>query len=168
MICAVLFCTFFMESCRTVQTPKFTNVERLCKVQPGQSYETVVQTLGCDPYNILSNQADGYAIYLYKYKLAEREISAGDAEVFNRAGGETTGINVYNPKMQEVILVFKNGQLESLISMDGISNSPTVVMLNNTLYKISKDKDEYILVPTDLDIKDCKKDNSIIIGKKSR
>ena len=135
-----------------VQSPKFTSVDRLLQVQPGQSFQTVVQTLGCDPYNLLSNQADGYAIYLYKYKFTEREIKATDSEILNQRGGETAGMEVYNSKMEDVILVFKDNKLETIVSVQGRKESPVIVLFHNTLFEITKEKGKYVIIPTTMEL----------------
>ena len=126
-----------------VKSIKFTSVDKLFQIQPGNTYDVVVQTLGCEPYNILSNQKDGYAIYVYKYKLLERQIKAEDVEVLDQRGGETAGVEVYNPKIEDVYLVFKNNVLESFITSQGRQESAQFVLMNNTLYKITKEIGTY-------------------------
>jgi len=152
---SVVMIALLFGSCSTgsnmVQSPKFTSVDRLCQIQPGQSYQTVVQVLGCDPYNLLSNQADGYAIYLYKYKFTEREVKAEDSQIFNQRGGETAGMEVYNSKMEDVILVFKDSKLETVVTTQGRKDSPAIVLFHNTLFEITKEKGKYIIVPTTME-----------------
>jgi len=62
------------------------------------------QVLGCEPYNLLTKQADGYAIYTYLYKLVERMV---DPKVINERGGESAGNEVYNSKIEHVFLLFE-------------------------------------------------------------
>lgn len=146
---ALLFssCASFQS---TVKAPKFTSVDRLYQIKPGNSYDMVTQTLGCDPYNLLSNQQDGYAIYLYKYKKVEREIDSKQAKVLDQRGGETAGMEIYNPKLEDAILIFKDNKLESIITVQGRKDSPSIVMLNNTLFQITKENGKYIIVPTEM------------------
>ena len=135
------------SSCNTEQQfAKFTSSDRLYQVQPGNSYETVVSTLGCEPYNLLSKQADGYDIYVYKYKIVERKFSA---KMINERGSESAGTEVYRGKEETAFVIFKNNRLESIVTGEGRKDAPQVVMLNNTLFEISKNsKGEYIIVPT--------------------
>ncbi len=129
-----------------VRAIKYTSIDKLCQVQPGNSYDVVVQTLGCEPYNLLSNQKDGYAIYLYKYKLVERDVKADIADdMLNQRGGETSGIEVYNPKIEDAYLVFKDNKLESIVTSYGQDKAMPFILLNNTLYKITKDSDTYTI-----------------------
>ena len=141
-VAAIMF-----SSCNTEQQfAKFTSSDRLYQVQPGNSYETVVSTLGCEPYNLLSKQADGYDIYVYKYKIVERKFSA---KMINERGSESAGTEVYRGKEETAFVIFKNNRLESIVTGEGRKNAPQVVMLNNTLFEISKNsKGEYIIVPT--------------------
>lgn len=141
----LVFGLFALSSCKTVQVPKFASVESVYQLKLNSSIEEVISTLGSKPYNILSNQIDGYTIYLYKYKTIERKVNP---DLINTRGGETTGTEVYNNKEQDLFLFFKNNKLESFVTSDGRKNSEVLVMLNNTIYTISQDKGKYVIIPT--------------------
>lgn len=160
ILMAAFFAAFMLTSCETVQVAKFTSVENLYQLKLNSSLESAIATLGSKPYNILSNQVDGYVIYTYKYKLVERKVNP---DLINERGGETTGTDVYNGKEQTVFLFFKNDRLEALITTDGRKDSPALIMLNNTLYTISKDRDKYVIVPTTMEEP---KDMSLPFGNK--
>lgn len=131
-------------SAPNLSAPKFTSTDKLLQVQPGNSYDVVVQTLGCEPYNLLSNQKDGYLVCVYKYKLVEREFKADAADaVLNQRGGETAGMEVYNPTVQDAYLVFKDNKLESIVTSYGLDKVTPLVLFNNTLYKITKETVPY-------------------------
>jgi len=154
---AIMISALFFASCKTVKVAKFTSVENLYQLKLNSSLEEVISLLGSKPYNILSNQIDGYTIFTYKYKIVEREVNPN---LINSKGGETTGTEVYNGKEHTVFMFFKANKsansestsnilrLESFVTTDGRKDSPTLIMLNNTLYTITKDKDKYIIVPT--------------------
>ena len=137
--------TLVFTSCKSVQVAKFTSVENLYQLKLNSSLEEVISSLGSKPYNILSNQIDGYTIFTYKYKFVERTV---DPKLINIRGGEATGTEVYNKKEQTVFMFFKANKLESFVTTDGRKDSQALIMLNNTLYSITKDKDKYTLVPT--------------------
>jgi len=145
---AILFVSFILTSCKTVQVAKFTSVENLYQLKLNSSLESVIALLGSKPYNILSNQVDGYVIYTYKYKFVERKINP---KLINERGGETNGTEVYNRKEQTVFLFFKSDKLEAFVTTDGRKDSPALIMLNNTLYVITKDKDKYTVIPTTME-----------------
>jgi hypothetical protein len=134
-----------LSSCKTVQVAKFTSVENLYQVKLNSSLEEVISILGSKPYNVLSNQSEGYTIYVYKYKMVERKVNPN---LINSRGGETTGTEVYNGKEQMAYFMFKNNKLESFVTSEGRKDSPALVMLNNTLYTISQSKDKYVIIPT--------------------
>lgn len=143
-------CSSSQDVPRMAQSAKFTSVENLLVLQPGTSYEKTVETLGSKPYDIHSNQQDGYIIYEYKYKVVERTAPVGTT---NTKGGETAGSEVYASKLNTVLLFFKGGKLETFITDKGLANKNSVrlVMLNNTLYAVSSDKaGKYVLEPADL------------------
>lgn len=135
----------FLVSCKTVQVAKFTSVENLYQLKLNSSLEEVISLLGSKPYNILSNQIDGYTIFTYKYKFIERKVNP---KLINSRGGETIGTEVYSGKEQTLFVFFKANKLESFVTTDGRKDSPTLIMLNNTLYTITKEKEKFIIVPT--------------------
>jgi len=164
IILGVAIIATMFSGCTTVNKyAKFTSTDRLYKVETGSSYETVVSTLGCEPYNLLCKQADGYDIYVYKYKIVERW---ENPKYINDRGCETEGDEVYNGKEETAYLIFKDKKLESIVTGAGRKNAPQVVVLNNTIYKISRDsKGEYIILPTD--VQEPKEDVGVFnIGKK--
>ena len=142
----ILLTTFFaallVASCKLVQVPKFTTSDNLLKIELNSSLEDVVQTLGCNPYNMLSSQVDGYTIYQYKYKMVERKVSP---KMINQRGGEIIGTDVYNPRQQDLLLFFKEGKLETFITTEGKKNSRADIKLANTIYVITRDRDSYTL-----------------------
>lgn len=123
-----------------VTVPKYTSIENICNLRAGLTYDQVVQILGSIPYNLLSSQADGYTIYVYKYRTVERKIPSGaETEI----GQEVTGTALYM-KEQELFVFFKDGKLESYYTTDGITHSPARIITNNTIFVITKDKEIYI------------------------
>lgn len=152
----------FFSSCKTAQMAKFTSIDKLCQLPMNASYETTVQTLGCEPYNLLTKQADGYSIYTYKYKLIERKF---DSKLVNSRGGETAGEEVYVGKTEDVLLIFKDNKLISIITDEGREKSDKLVMFNNTLYEISKNNGQYIIVPVSYG-DEAEKSSVLSIGKK--
>lgn len=141
----ILFASAILPSCKTMQAAKFASVENVMALKINSTLEEVIMILGSKPYNIYSNQKDGYTIYTYKYKLVERKVNPS---LINSRGGETTGTEVYNGKEHTLFLLFKDGKLESFVTSDGRKDSCPLIMLNNTLYTISLEKGEYIIVPT--------------------
>ena len=142
---AIMISALFFTSCKTVQVAKFTSVENLYQLKLNSSLDEVISLLGSKPYNILSNQIDGYKLVTYKYKFVERKVNP---KLINSIGGETTGTEVYSGKEQTVFMFFKANKLDSFVTTDGRKDSPALIMLNNSLYAITKDKDKYIVVPT--------------------
>lgn len=131
-----------------MQAPKFASIENVVQLKQNQSLSEVVSALGSKPYDVLSAQFDGYTIYSYKYKVVERKDAP---EKLNKIGGETSGQVVYNGKEKSLFLFFKNDKLESFITTDGKKDSPALIMLNNTIYTITRDKEKYSIIPTSID-----------------
>jgi hypothetical protein len=90
-------------------------------------------------------------------------------EKLNKLGGENSGQVVYNGKEKTLFLFFKNDKLESYITTEGRKDSPALIMLNNTIYTITRDKEKYSIIPTS---SEGAKENSLPsignIGKKKK
>jgi hypothetical protein len=160
---AILFGSIFLLSCKTTQVAKFASVENVIELKINNSLEEVISKLGSKPYNIYSNQKEGYTIYTYKYKVVERKVNP---KLINRKGGETNGTEVYNGKEHTLFLLFKDGKLESFVTTDGRKDSNPLIMLNNTLYTISMDKGKYIIMPTSTE--EPNSGSSMPFGKKKK
>ena len=137
-----IFTTLLITSCKLVQVPKFTTSDNLLKIELNSSLEDVVNILRCNPYNMLSSQVDGYTIYQYKYKMVERKVSP---KIIHSVGGEKVGTEAYNSKEQDLLLFFKGGKLETFITTEGKKNSQSDIKLANTIYVITRDRDNYTL-----------------------
>lgn len=141
---AILFGTVLLSGCKTVQVAKFASVDNVMELKVNSTLEEVISKLGSKPYNIYSNQKEGYTIYTYKYKVVERKVAPMK---INSRGEEATGTEVYNGKEHNLFLLFKDSKLESFVTTDGRKDSNPLIMHNNTLYTISSDKGKYIIVP---------------------
>lgn len=159
----ILIASTILTSCNTVQVAKFASIDNVMDLQTNITLDQVIAKLGSKPYNVYSNQKDGYAIYTYKYKVIERKVNP---KFVNKRGGETTGTEVYNGKEHTLFLLFKEGKLESLVTTDGRKDSNPLILLNNTLYTISADKGNYILVPTTTE--ESNSGAGLIFGKKKK
>jgi hypothetical protein len=140
-LCAVAVMAFFMSSCsstapvHTEQYPKYVSVEKLLSVELGSSFDQVVKYMGCAPVDLISRQKDGYSIYVYKYKILYRDL---DPNLFNTRGSETSGNESYVDDLKSVYLFFKGDKLMDIQTENGLRFSAQWVMINNTLYNISK------------------------------
>ncbi|MBQ4432641.1 MAG: hypothetical protein II894_00615 [Bacteroidales bacterium] len=157
-LCAFALGALMFNGCSLF--PRYTSTERLYQLQPGNSYESVVATLGCDPYNLLSKQFEGRDIYVYKYKIVERKFSPRRID-WRGIGAETRGIERYNPSWEDAFLIFKDDKLESVVTTVGLSRrgSITLIRINNTLYEVSNKRGEYTIKLSD------PKPEEIIVGR---
>ena len=145
-LCAFALGALMFNGCSLF--PKYTSSERLYQIQPGNTYESVVATLGCDPHNLLSKQLEGRDIYVYKYKIVERKFSPRRIN-WRGIGAETRGREMYNPSWEDAFLIFKEDKLESVITTVGRRSSTTLIRFNNTLYEVSNKRGEYTIKLSD-------------------
>ncbi|MBI1184826.1 hypothetical protein GC194_11165 [bacterium] len=148
------FPTTYTTTVEPIQ-PKFVSIEKILQLKLNSSYGEVVNTLGQVPYNVLSAQTGEYTIYSYWYRLIEREVNPKKAV---EIGGETEGDPIYRESMQNLFLFFKDNKLEAYVTTQGLNESTWLIMMNNTLYKVSKEKGDFIILPaTDEDKEEMEK-----------
>jgi hypothetical protein len=151
----------FLSACKTssvIQQSKFTSINNIIDLKINYTLNEVASTLGSKPQNVYSNQSEGYAIYTYNYKLIERKVNP---KLINKPGGETTGTEVYAGKEHTLYLIFKNGRLESYATTNGRKDANPLVLMNNTLYTITNNRGDYVIIPVaDNSIKDSKNGTS--------
>lgn len=152
-------------SCASVvKIPKFTSVENIIDLKPGMTYVEVVNKLGSKPYDVLFCQQEGFTMYLYKYKVIQREI---DPKNIDMKGFETTGSEKYLGEMKDVWLIMdKNNVLESYVTVTGKKDGAVTLLINNTIYTISMDKGKYNLIPTTTESKE--ETGNFLTGKKKK
>jgi len=157
--CDTLMLTPKKSTTTMVNCGKYTSVENLIQLKINSSLEDVEAALGSKPYNILSNQANGYMVCMYLYKIIDREV---DSSLVCKKGGETVGTEVYNQNIQTAYLFFKNNTLEALVTTEGRKNSP---LTNNSNYSLTKEN--VVIIPTTetnqqsvLPIQETKTDNN--------
>lgn len=96
--------------------PMYVSAGELASLNTGMSKQDAKAKLGnLSPYDILVSQGDGCEVHHYKYKKPAKEVSSSKA---NKAEGLTEG----NKKFREesnAFLVYKNGQLESVLTDSG-------------------------------------------------
>ena len=131
-----------VTSCSTPKElhSKFVNVERVMTVPMGSSYDEVVRYFGSSPYEMLSRQLDGYQIFVWNYRVVDREVSASE---YNSKGGESSGNEKYVGELKTVYALFKNDKLMDLITDEGSVRSPELLLITNTIYQVTKDAKGY-------------------------
>lgn len=138
---------FIFASCKssapavvTEQLPKYVGIDKVLSVEMGSTYDEVVKHFGSAPIDVISRQKDGYSIYLYKYRIVYRDI---DPRAFDVKGNEAAGPESYYDGLKDLYLFFKGGKLMDIQTEVGFGYSTKWVMINNTLYNISKNGTGY-------------------------
>ncbi len=116
-----------------VKLVSFVNVEDLFDLSAGMTKQEVFTKLGKKPFDILSSQADGYSVYLYKYRKLHTILNDQNE---NTPGA--TGQKEYGTKIQDAYVVFnKDNRLELVVSKDEMTNTHNVYKLHGTLYNMT-------------------------------
>jgi len=121
--------------------PKFITMNEVANLNIGMSYTDVKNILGT-PYNILSAQMDGYALYQYKYKQIYVELPTSKS---NDVGIEKAASNKlkYTSDIYDLNILFnKENRLEFIYSN---SNQIAEGLMReaNFYYVLKKDKDKF-------------------------
>jgi len=101
--------------------PQFTTVEKLGTLKPGHSKATVMSKLGVAPWDVYSLTENGCQTFVYKYKKLKHEV--GNYEMASNSSYIsdkvlTTDSRKYD-EPSKANLVFRNGELESIITEVG-------------------------------------------------
>jgi len=103
-----------------VDAPKFTTVDKVLKLSEGMSYQDVVNTLGCEPFDIYSlNDKENKTVLIWNYKKVKR---SEEPSVMNRREGATTGSEVICCE-EVAYLTFDGKKLVSLVTDAGKGSS---------------------------------------------
>lgn len=138
----VAFFGLLVSSCSTPRElhPKYVGVERVMTVPMGSSYDEVVRYFGSSPYEMLSRQLDGYQVFVWKYRVVNRWVTADE---YDSKGGEYNGSEQYVGDLKDVFALFKNDRLMDLITVEGSVSSPEYILITNTIYQVTKDAKGY-------------------------
>ena len=121
--------------------PKFITMNEVANLSIGMSYTEVKNIMGT-PYNILSAQMDGYALYQYKYKQIYVELPTTQR---NDVGIDKAASNKlkYTSDIYDLTILFnKENRLEFIYSN---SNQIAEGLMReaNFYYVLKKDKDKF-------------------------
>ena len=122
--------------------PKFVTMNEVANLTIGMSYTEVKNIMGT-PYNILSAQMDGYALYQYKYKQIYVELPTTKR---NEVGIEKGANKLkYTSDIYDLNILFnKENRLEFIYSN---SNQIAEGLMReaNLYYVLKKDKDKFAI-----------------------
>ena len=123
----------------------FAPIEDILDLSTGITYNQVVNKMGMKPYDLFINQRTGSKIYIYYYKNIERKVGP---KAYNKRGHEQEGRERYNRQLKTCFIVFDSiGKLETITTTRGKIGSDDLLMLNNTVYILSKNKKKSYLTP---------------------
>ena len=113
-----------------IKLATFVNVEDLLDLNAGMSKQEVYSKLGKKPFDIISTQADGYTVVLYKYKKVHQILNDQNE---NKLG--STGEKEYSSQIYDAYVVFdKSNKLELVVAQDQMGNSKSVHKFHGELY----------------------------------
>ena len=116
-----------------IKLATFVNVEDLLDLNAGMSKQEVYSKLGKKPFDIISTQADGYTVVLYKYKKVHQILNDQNE---NKLG--STGEKEYSSQIYDAYVVFvKSNKLELVVAQDQMGNSKSVHKFHGELYGLT-------------------------------
>jgi hypothetical protein len=116
-----------------VKLVSFVNVEDLLDLNAGMSKQEVYAKLGKKPFDIISSQADGYTIVLYKYRKVHTILNDQNENKLGSAGDKE-----YGTKIEDAYVVFdKANKLELVVSKSEMESSKDVHKFHGALYGLT-------------------------------
>lgn len=121
----------------------YTSVEKLANLKAGMNISQVNSTLGIPPYNIYHIQEDGSSVITYNYRIRNRRMAMPSDPIKQKElkateAAQTQGETWYETESHTVFVFFKDGQMKSMISDEGMKKSEYLLIKDNNLKIISK------------------------------
>ena len=114
-----------IEEPKFVLVKTFVSISKVLGLRPGQSFSSVVSSLG-DPYDILHKDSKGSA-YLYFYKTIN---SIFDENTENEVNSSKVGVK-HDSSLNRVYLEFdSSNNLVKVVTNEGLSNTRTILGFN--------------------------------------
>lgn len=144
-----------------VVAPPFTDVEKISKIELGQSKEKVNEILGISPYDVLFHNGGNY-VCLYNYRLLDRRlgidnsknnIENGPGTTLSSQEGQTSGVPFYS-EWKRIYVNFENGVVKHYATDTGLEDANYIGLVNGTIK---------LLNSKDLDLKNFYSNPSIVI-----
>ena len=134
-------------SCNVYKAPPFTDVDKILMLESGMTLEQVKNTLGVDPYDVYHINEKNSTLLSFSYRLKERryKVTTFNQDEIDRKttdeASQTSGDVRYNKKdPRTAFLLFKNSQLESVLTTSGKKISETIMIKNNNLILIDEEE----------------------------
>jgi hypothetical protein len=123
-----------------VIAPKFTYVEKIIEVKPGDDLSRVKSTLGCAPDDVYVDEANGKAIYTWRYKRNERYVSKA---LLDKPEGAVTGDARVKDEGVLYCIFSKDYVLESLSTDEGRADAVKLILFDNSFREAVSDPNKY-------------------------
>jgi hypothetical protein len=123
-----------------VIAPKFTYVEKIIEVKPGDDFSRVKSTLGCSPDDIYIDEVNGKSIYTWRYKRNERFVSKS---LLDKPEGATTGDARVMNEGTLYCIFSKDYVLESLSTDEGRADAVKLILFDNSFREAVSDPSQY-------------------------
>lgn len=129
-----------------VVAPPFTDVEKISKIESGQSVDDVNKKLGIKPYDVLYLKDGGLMCY-YNYRLLDRKINIDNSTKNRNSGSGATLSSKISQKVGEpfytewrrIYVNFQDGKLTNYVTDAGLEDANYIQLVNGTIRLLSKE-----------------------------
>ena len=142
-------CGAVLSSCsqsKFIVAPPFTDVEKISKIEIGQTKNDVNKTLGISPYDILYLTGEDYMCY-YNYRLLDRKINIDNS---NKNRNEGTGATLSSQEGQSkgepffsewrrIYVNFKDGKVTHHTTDAGLEDANYIQLVNGTVKLLNQE-----------------------------
>lgn len=133
---------------RFIVAPPFTSIDKISKIDPGQTKDQVNDLLGIKPYDILYLQNGNFLCY-YNYRLIERKFNASnkynkdnsDNHLFSEKA-QTFGEPFYT-EWRRIYVCFNNGKVTHYITDSGMEDANYIELVEGTIKLLNSENLKY-------------------------
>jgi hypothetical protein len=130
---------FSCAQSKILVAPPFTDVDKISKLESGQSKGKVAELLGITPYDVLY-LSDGNVVYFYNYRLLDRKLEVDNsreniekkAKTLSSNESQTIGEPFYS-QWKRLYVCFKNNALSHFITDSGLEDANYLELVNGTI-----------------------------------
>ncbi|MFA8300934.1 MAG: hypothetical protein ACEPOV_12275 [Hyphomicrobiales bacterium] len=136
----VIIALLFLSGCSRWIAPPYTNVDKLSAVKIGMALKEVNTELGIEPYDVYFKGKDGLVV-LYNYRVKNKRINMIDDYNFLSSNKDTQAKEEdWYGKEYYCYVHFIDDKVKSIITDEGKVKSEDILIKNNNIYLIKKDK----------------------------
>jgi len=139
-ILRIIVIIVLLNGCSRWIAPPYTNVDKLANVKVGMTLQQVYDELGIEAYDVYFKDDNSF-IAVYNYRVKDRIMNvSGDFNNTIHSGRAQFNGNDWYGDNYFCYIYFQDKKVKSLITDRGKQKSEDILVMNNNIYLIQRDR----------------------------